>query len=38
VHDEESDIYGDYVISRISLPLDVNGTMSISATRASEKL
>lgn len=38
VHDEESDIYGDYVISRISLPLDINGTMSISATRASEKL
>ena len=37
VRDIESDIYGDYMISSISIPLDVNGTMSISATRALEK-
>ncbi len=35
--DIESDIYGDYMISSISIPLDVGGTMSISATRALER-
>lgn len=34
VNDPESQIYGDYVITTISLPLDVSGTMTISATRA----
>ena len=37
VRDVESGIYGDYMISSISIPLDINGTMSISATRALEK-
>ena len=37
VRDTESDIYGDYVISTISIPLAINGTMSISATRALER-
>lgn len=37
VKDPNSDIYGDYVISTISLPLSTNGTMSISATRALER-
>lgn len=37
VRDVESDIYGDYVISSISIPLDIGGTMSISASRALEK-
>ncbi|MDO4974927.1 MAG: hypothetical protein Q4E61_01195 [Alphaproteobacteria bacterium] len=36
--DTESDIYGDYMISTISIPLTTNGNMSISATRALEKL
>ena len=36
--DAESDIYGDYIISTISIPLTTNGNMSISATRALEKL
>ena len=36
--DTESDIYGDYIISTISIPLTTNGNMSISATRALEKL
>lgn len=38
VQDVESDIYGDYIISNISIPLDVNGTMSISAMRAVERV
>lgn len=38
VSDVESDIYGDYIISTISIPLDINGTMSISATRALERI
>lgn len=37
VQDIESDIYGDYMISTISIPLDINGQMSISATRALER-
>lgn len=37
VQDSLSDIYGDYMISSMSIPLDVNGTMSISATRALER-
>lgn len=37
VKDLESNIYGDYMISTISIPLDINGTMSISATRALER-
>lgn len=37
VRDIESNIYGDYMMSAISIPLDVNGTMSISATRALER-
>lgn len=38
VNDAESGISGDYMISTISLPLDINGTMSISATRALERV
>ena len=37
VRDVESDIYGDYMISTISIPLAINGTTSISATRALER-
>lgn len=37
VRDLESNIYGDYMISNISIPLDINSTMSISATRALER-
>ena len=37
VRDIESDIYGDFMISTISIPLDINSTMSISATRALER-
>ena len=38
VNDIESNIYGDYIISSISIPLSANGTMSISAIRALEKI
>ena len=38
VYDKASNIYGDYIITSISLPLDGKNTMSISATRALERL
>ena len=38
VRDNQSSIYGDYMIKSISLPLDINGTMSLSGTRALERI
>ena len=38
VRDAESGIYGDYMIKSISLPLDINGTMSLTCTRALERI
>ena len=38
VRDPQSGIYGDYMIKSFSLPLDVNGTMSLSCTRALERI
>ena len=38
VRDENSGIQGDFVIKSMSLPLDVNGTMSISANKALERI
>jgi len=38
VKDPASDISGDYMISSITLPLDVASTMTISCTRALERL
>ena len=38
VQDRESNISGDYMISTISIPLDVQGAMTISATRALERI
>lgn len=38
VQDAQSNIFGDYMINTISLPFAPNGTMSISAMRALEKL
>ena len=31
-------MYGDYMIKSISLPLDINGTMSLSCTKAFERI
>jgi len=38
VRDSESGIYGDYMVKSISMPLDINGTMSLSCTRALERI
>ena len=38
VTDYESGIFGDYIINTLSIPLDINGTMTISATRALERI
>ena len=38
VEDEQSGIHGDYIIKSISLPLDINGVMSLTCTRAIERI
>ena len=38
VQDRAAGIYGDYVVKTINLPLDAENTMSISATRALERV
>lgn len=38
VHDEDSKINGDYIVSKLSIPFTYNGTMSINATKAVERL
>lgn len=38
VQDRVSDIYGDYIIKTISLPLDAKSTMSITAVKAYERV
>ena len=38
VKDARSGISGDYMVNSISLPLDISGTMSLSCTRALERI
>ena len=38
VHDESSQINGEYLVSKLTIPLTYNGTMSITATKAVERL
>ena len=38
VMDAASGIYGDYIIKTITLPLDITGTMSLSCSRALERI
>ena len=38
IHDEKSGLDGDYIVSKISLPLSYNGTMQITATKAAENI
>lgn len=38
IKDAETGIYGDYMLNSFSIPLDINGTMSLSCTRALEKI
>jgi hypothetical protein len=34
IHDEETNLDGDYIVSKLTIPLAYNGTMSITATKA----
>ena len=38
LYDKESGIHGEYMINSISLPLDINGTMSLSCAKALERI
>lgn len=38
IRDPKSGIYGDYIIKTISLPLDINSTMSITCTKIIERI
>lgn len=38
VHDDKSQINGEYIVSKISLPLNYNGTMSITASKAVDRI
>ena len=38
VKDSQSGIHGDYIIKSISLPLNIDGTMTLSCTRALERI
>lgn len=38
IHDNNSGIDGEYIVDRISLPLQYSGTMNISATKAAERI
>ena len=36
--DEKAGLNGDYIISKMTIPLAYNGTMSITATKAAENV
>ena len=38
VHDDKSHINGEYIIEKLTVPLDPKGTMNISATKAIDRL
>ena len=38
VRDDETGIYGDYMLNSFSIPLDINGTMSLSCAKVLEKI
>ena len=38
IMDKESGINGDYIVSRLTLPLTYNGTMSITATKVADRI
>jgi len=38
LHDDDTGLDGDYIVSKITLPLSYNGTMSITATKAAENI
>lgn len=38
LYDEDSKLNGDYIVSKITIPLTYNGTMTITATKAAENI
>lgn len=38
ISDQKSNLQGDYIISKMTIPLAYNGTMSITATKAAENI
>lgn len=38
IYDEKTGLDGDYIISKLTMPLSYNGTMSITATKAAENI
>ena len=38
LYDEETNLNGDYIVSKITMPLTYNGTMSLTATKAAESI
>lgn len=38
LYDNETNLCGDYIISKYTIPLAYNGTMSITATKAAENI
>lgn len=38
IYDQETNLNGDYIISKLTIPLAYNGTMSITATKAAESI
>jgi hypothetical protein len=38
INSNDADIHGDYMIDSMSIPLTINGTMSISASETKSKL
>jgi hypothetical protein len=38
INDVDAGIEGEYIVSKISMPLTYNGTMNITATKAAQRL
>jgi hypothetical protein len=38
IHDEETNLNGDYIVSKMTIPLSYNGTMQLTATKAAESI
>lgn len=38
IYDEKTGVDGEYIVSKITLPLTYNGTMSLTTTKAAESL
>lgn len=38
LYDSETNLSGDYIVSKYTIPLAYNGTMSITATKAAENI